>query len=223
LRLRTPCRALIREGDRITGVALEDEDVMAGTVVNAAGPWAKPLAEVAGVEMPLRVVREQDSVWQARDGRPLPQTSISNAVDAIYIRPLGQRRFIIGQGFPKAYLDVDPYNYREQADTAFEALTQERATSRIPPFQGMRLVSAYAALYDVTPDWYHLVGPREGLSGYADACGGSGHGFKVGPAIGRHLAEWLAEDRVDEAFRQLSHDRFAAGQPFAGAYGGNRG
>lgn len=223
LRLRTPCRALLRERGRIVGVALEGEDVMAGVVVNAAGPWAKPLAEVAGIEMPLRIVREQDSVWEAREGRPLPETSISNAVDAIYIRPLGERRFIIGQGFPKAYLDVDPYNYRERADPAFEALAQERATSRIPPFQGMRLVASYAALYDVTPDWYHLVGPREGLSGYADACGGSGHGFKVGPAIGQHLAQWLAEERVDDAFRQLSHDRFAAGRRFAGAYGGNRG
>ena len=58
----------------------------------------------------------------------------------------------------------------------------------------MKLIEAYAALYDVTPDWYPFVGPRAGIAGYADFSGGSGHGFKIAPAIGRELAR-LAADR----------------------------
>jgi sarcosine oxidase subunit beta len=86
----------------------------------------------------------------------------------------------------------------------------------------MRL-PCYAALYDVTPDWYPFVGPRVGLVGYADANGGSGHGFKLGPAIGRSLARWLVEGEVEEDFKRLSHDRLASGRSFAQGYGGNRG
>jgi len=220
---RAPARRLLRRGDRIVGVELDDIDVTAGVVVNAAGPWSKPLAESAGLAMPLRSVREQDTVWQVPAGRKVPGVSISNGVDAIYIRPLGGGRFVIGRGYPKEYTDVDPYNFKLAADAEFVADVQKRAEHRFPAFASMRLVDAYAALYDVTPDWYPFVGPRSGIGGYADFCGGSGHGFKIAPAVARELAAWLLTGRVSEDFRQFSHDRIADGKMFVQSFGGNRG
>jgi sarcosine oxidase subunit beta len=149
--------------------------------------------------------------------------SVSNGVDAIYLRPLGQSRFVIGRGFPKDYVDVDPYNYKETADDDFIAEAQARAERRFPPLAGMTLLQHYGALYDVTPDWYPFVGPRRGLAGYYDACGGSGHGFKLGPAIGAELARWIATGQAADDFAALSYDRLAAGRLFAQAFGGNRG
>ena len=219
---RTAARALLRTGDRITGVLTDAGPLAAGWVVNAAGPWAKPLAESAGLDLPLRSVREQDTIWEIPPGRPIPAVSISNGVDAIYLRPLPGRRFVIGRGFPKQYFDVDPYNYKTTADADFVADAQARAERRFPAFTGMRLIDSYAALYDVTPDWNPFVGPRAGLSGYADASGGSGHGFKIGPAIGRELAAWIADGTAADDFCQFSHDRIALKKMFTGAYGGNR-
>lgn len=223
VRLRTPVRSILRQGDRVVGVMTDAGPVHAGWVVNAAGPWAAGLAASAGIPMRMRSVREQDTVWEARAGRPLPESSVSNTVDAIYIRPLGARRFIVGRGFPKDYHDVDPCNYKTTADADFEEDVQLRLTRRIPAFEGARLVHSYAALYDVTADWYQYVGPREGLEGYADFCGGSGHGFKVAPAIAEELAAWLHEGKVDEDFSRLSHDRVEKGALFVQSYGGNRG
>ena len=220
---RTPVRRLLRKGDRITGVELDNAEVSANHVVNAAGPWAKPLAESAGLELPLRSVREQDTVWQVPAGRALPKCSISMGVDACYYRPLGQGRFIIGRGFPKEYVDVDPYNYKTTADAEFISDVQARVERRFPSFSGMKLIQAYAALYDVTPDWYPIVGPRSGIAGYADFSGGSGHGFKIAPAIGKELGDWLLTRNVGDDFRQFSHDRFAAGNLFVQSFGGNRG
>jgi glycine/D-amino acid oxidase-like deaminating enzyme len=222
-RARTPVRRLLGTRERITGVLTEDGPLHAGIVVNAAGPWARPLAEGVGLALPLRALREQDTVCQARPGRPLPDTSISNAVDATYLRPLGDGRFVCGRGFPKDYEDVDPYNYKQSPDESFVADTASRIEHRYPPLAGATRIDAYTALYDVTPDWYPFVGPRGGVEGYCDACGGSGHGFKLGPAIGLELARWIVRGQVAEDFRQLSFDRIGAGRPFAGAYGGNRG
>lgn len=223
VRTKTSCRALKRDGKRITGVVLDDGEIAAGTVVNAAGPFAKPLAESAGLEMQMRSVREQDTVWEARGERPLPQGSVSNAVDAIYLRPSGGRRFIVGRGFPKEYVDVDPYNYKESADDDFIADVQARLELRIPSFAGARLIASYAALYDVTVDWYPYVGPRSGIEGYADFCGGSGHGFKIAPAMAKELTQWIRTGKVADDFARLSYDRIARGNLFAGSYGGNRG
>jgi glycine/D-amino acid oxidase-like deaminating enzyme len=222
-RPRTPARALVRKGDRITGVALDGGEIAAAHVVNAAGPWAKPLAASAGLDLPLRAVREQDTVWQVPAGRAVPRTSISMGVDATYYRPLGNNRFIIGRGFPKEYVDVDPYNYKTTADSDFIADVQTRVERRFPAFVGMKLIEAYAALYDVTPDWYPFVGPRSGITGYADFCGGSGHGFKIAPSIARELVGWLLTGKVADDFRQFSHDRIAAKNLFVQSFGGNRG
>jgi glycine/D-amino acid oxidase-like deaminating enzyme len=223
LRTRTPVRRLLWQGDRVTGVELDSDEVSAKHVVNAAGPWAKPLAASVSLDLPLRAVREQDTVWQVPAGRAVPKTSVSMGVDACYYRPLGQGRFIIGRGFPKEYFDVDPYNFKTSADDDFIRDVQTRVERRFPAFAGMKLIEAYAALYDVTPDWYPIVGPRKGIAGYADFSGGSGHGFKIAPAIGKELAGWLLTGKVADDFRQFSHDRIAAGNLFVQSFGGNRG
>ena len=223
VRLKTACRGLVRRGDRVEGVVTDEGELAAGTVVNAAGPWAPKLAELAGIELTMRTLREQDTVWQWRPNRPMPECSISDAVDAIYLRPLGERRVVLGRGFPKPYIDCDPENYKQSADEAFIDELRERAELRFPTFQGAALVDSYSALYDVTPDWYPFVGPRAGLSGYYDASGGSGHGFKIAPAIGRELAGWIVDGRAAEDFAGLSYDRVARKQLFQQTYGGNRG
>jgi sarcosine oxidase subunit beta len=223
LRSKTPCRALTGDVKRVTGVVLDDGEIAAGVVINAAGPWAKPLAASVGIAMKMRSVREQDTVWETRSGRPIPEGSVSNAVDAIYLRPLGDRRFIVGRGFPKDYVDVDPYNYKTTADDDFVTDVQTRLDRRFPSFAGARLIASYAALYDVTMDWYPYVGPRVETSGYVDFCGGSGHGFKIAPAIALELSRWIRSGTVADDFQKLSYDRLANDRLFAGSYGGNRG
>ncbi len=221
-RPRTPVRELIREGDRVTGVLLDDGPLSAGGVINAAGPWAKFLAESAGLELPLQAVREQDSIWEVRGDRPLPTTPVSNPIEAIYMRPMGEGRWLFGRGYPKPYYGVDPYNFKETCDNDFITDLYDRWCKRIPPLQGSKLLHGYAALYDVTPDWIPFMGPRSGLEGYYDACGGSGHAFKTGPIFARELVDWIVDDKVRDDYRQFSFDRVAADNMFQQSFGGNR-
>ena len=221
-RPRTPTRALIRNGDRITGVLLDEGEVGAGIVINAAGPWSAMLAKSADLDLPLRAVREQDAVWEVRGDRPLPSTPVSNPIEAVYMRPMGEGRWLFGRGYPKPYFDVDPNNFKETCDNDFVVDVYERWCKRIPPLEGSRLLHGYAALYDVTPDWIPFMGPRAGLEGYADACGGSGHAFKTGPIFARELVDWLIDGAVRDDFRRFSHDRVEAGLLFNQSFGGNR-
>ena len=222
-RFKTPCRGLLRDGDRVTGVLLEDGPVTAGAVVNAAGPWARFLAESVDLELPLRALREQDTILEVRPGRTMPTTPLSNAIEPSYMRPLGDGRWLLGRGFPKPYFDVDPYNYKESGDNDFAVEVLDMMTRRIPPLQGAKVVGGYAALYDVTPDWMPFFGPRSGIEGYCDACGGSGHAFKTGPILARELVEWMLQGTVRDDYRQLSHDRVAGDNLFKATFGGNRG
>jgi glycine/D-amino acid oxidase-like deaminating enzyme len=221
-RSRTAVRGLNRTDSKITGVMLESENISAGAVVNAAGPWATFLAGSADLELPMRAVREMDSIWEVRPDRVLPTTPVSNPIEATYMRPMGEGRWLFGRGFPKPYFNVDPYNYKESADEEFVMDIYERWIQRIPALQGSRMLHAYAALYDVTPDWIPFVGPRNDIDGYYDASGGSGHAFKTGPIFGRELAEWITADTVRDDFRRFSFDRLSDKETFKQAFGGNR-
>ena len=152
----------------------------------------------------------------------MPATPVANAIEATYLRPLSEGRWLLGRGFPKPYFDVDPYNFKESADEEYSLEVLDLITKRIPPLQGAKILGGYAALYDVTPDWAPFFGPRSGLEGYYEACGGSGHAFKTGPILSRELADWILEGTVKDDFRQLSYDRVENDDLFKTTFGGNR-
>ena len=78
-------------------------------------------------------------------------------------------------------------------------------------------------LYTVTPDWHPIVGPVAERPGLWVATGGSGHAFKIGPAIGEMLADAIVDGSCDWIDANLfAPGRFAAGQSFSSSYGGNR-
>ena len=223
-RYHTPCRALVRDGDRVAGVVLDEGFVAAGSVVNAAGPWSPFLARSVGLDLPMRALREQDIIIEVPVDRTMPSTPVSNPIEPTYMRPVaGEGRWLLGRGFPKPYVEVDPYNYKKTFDDDFAVEVLELMTKRIPSLEGSRIVGGYAALYDTTPDWMPFFGPRRELTGYYDACGGSGHAYKTGPIMARELADWLLDDVVKDDFRQLGFDRVADGRMFVSTFGGNRG
>jgi sarcosine oxidase subunit beta len=192
-------------------------------VVNAAGPWSAGLAKTAKIDLPVSIYREQETIWECPHADEMPPSSISNSVDAIYLRPMGQRRYTVGRGFPKEYTEADPKNYVRGVDDWFVNDILTRVQRRFPPFARARCIDGFASLYDVTPDWYPFVGLRRDVPGYADASGGSGHGFKLAPALGKHLARWISSGRVTPEVARLSYDRVPDGRMFVQKYGGNRG
>jgi glycine/D-amino acid oxidase-like deaminating enzyme len=77
----------------------------------------------------------------------------------------------------------------------------------------------YAALYDITPDWHPIIDELPAGSGLFHCAGFSGHGFKLGPAVGVMMAELItkaAEPQFPSHLFRLS--RFAGGDPVRGQY-----
>lgn len=219
----TACNRLTRNGTRIEGIETAVGRYSCGCVVNACGPWSRALARTAGIELKMKVVREQETVWECRRGSEMPPSSISDAVDAIYLRPLGNGRYTVGRGFPKAYTEVDPDSYVRTVDDEFVNDVLSRLQLRFLPFLNVRYLHGFASLYDVTEDWYPYLGFRSDVSGYVDACGGSGHGFKLAPALGEYLSSWIVNSSIDPEIESLSYDRVKENRLFAQKFGGNRG
>ena len=144
----------------------------------------------------------------------------------MYFRPaseLGQRRLLTGRGYPKEYELVHPDAFDETVEPSFEADVRSRVTYRLPELAGMRAVDGRVGLYDVTPDWHPLLGPVDGYEGLHLATGGSGHCFKLGPAIGELVAGAIIDKPAGYAdVATFSLSRFAEGRSLGSSYGGNR-
>lgn len=98
-----------------------------------------------------------------------------------------------------------------------------RLTGRFPALRELRLRDGRVGLYSVTPDWHPLLGPVDEVEGLHLATGGSGHCFKLGPAIGAMVAGMILGTPTDYAdIRDFRLGRFAAGETFQSTYGGNR-
>jgi glycine/D-amino acid oxidase-like deaminating enzyme len=57
------------------------------------------------------------------------------------------------------------------------------------------IAERWAGLIDVTPDAVPVISPVRALPGFFLASGFSGHGFGIGPAAGRLIADLVAGDR----------------------------
>jgi glycine/D-amino acid oxidase-like deaminating enzyme len=221
----TRVEAIEVEHGRVRGVRVEGELIECEIVVLAAGPWSGGLARTAGVELPLEITREQDVVFATDPERTIP-CAVSSQVDRVYMRPApeqGESRLLAGRGFPKEYERAQPDSYEESVDDAFERDVRTRLTGRLPRLEGMRAVGGRVGLYDVTPDWHPILGPAGEPENLVLAAGGSGHCFKLAPAIGELVAaQILGRTLAYAAAGSFSLARFATGREFASAYGGNR-
>ena len=90
---------------------------------------------------------------------------------------------------------------------------------RYPAMEHSASTTSYAALYAITPDWHPVIDEMIPDSGLFICAGFSGHGFKLGPAVGSMVADMVTgQDRsgLDRSLFRLS--RFEEGEPVAGRY-----
>ncbi len=180
-------------GDRVLSVRLDDGTHLACDVlVNAAGPWAARVAAMLGIDLPVRARRRMVFVFDCRT--PLLACPLVIDPTGIWFRP-EQGRFIAGRspwaGEPdpdEPPLEVDEAMF---TDTIWPVLA-----ARVPAFEAIRLTSAWAGYYEMNVfDHNGIVGPHPAVANAIFANGFSGHGLQHAPAIGRAVAELIADGR----------------------------
>jgi glycine/D-amino acid oxidase-like deaminating enzyme len=206
-------------GDRVTAVETSRGPIETPRVVNAAGTWAHGLARTVGVAVPITVCRHKIALVAWPEDAAGPHPMVYDFVTNIYTRP-ETGMLLVGPLDSEELNDrADPDAYREGLDLDEKTDLLARAAVRFPVLERGSVRRAYAGCFDVTPDW-HPVLDETGPAGFYLACGFSGHGFKLSPAVGEMVAGLVTEGKKPgddvHAFR-LS--RFAEGKPIRGTYG----
>ena len=220
LRQSTPVTAIDTRGGHVRGVRTPRGEIAAGHVVIAAGPWARPVGRLAGLDLPVTPSRESIITLRPTfDWTPVHPVT-GDLVNEVYLRPetgglilVGNTRDTIVPG------DPDHYEDRPGADHTTEILT--RLAHLMPGVATAAITSGWSGMYEVSPDWNPIMGTAVGTTGLHYAVGFSGHGFKLSPLVGILMAEQVLEGRartIDITPYRL--ERFRDGQALRVAYQG---
>lgn len=200
--------ALLTDGDRVTGAGTAaGEEIRAGAVVNAAGPWAGELAATAGVELPLEPIPRNVVVTGPFPGAPARRTLVVDTPTSFYFHREGPG-VLMGMGSP----DERP-SFDTTVDQAFVADEVLPTAMRVfPPIEEAGIEGSWCGLYEMTPDRHPILG--EAVPGLFLANGFSGHGFQHSPIVGKLLAEMIVDGAASTVdVSSLSLDRFERGRP----------
>jgi sarcosine oxidase subunit beta len=195
------------EDGAVVGVETGDGTRPAAAVVNAAGPWAPAVNEMAGVSLPFRHNRGPVVVLGKDDPFSLPFIQFG---DGLYVRGEGRNQAFGGR-FGASYEDaerLDPTDARS-IDHDFYLEIGERIEAAIPRLEGAEVVADWVGVRTLTPDGVPIVG-ESAVDEFYLAAGMNGLGVTLAPAVGEFLANRIAGESVDpEVAAYLSPDRFA--------------
>ena len=82
-----------------------------------------------------------------------------------------------------------------------ERIARAYAAERFPALAGAALLSSRSCRYELTPDSHFVAGPHPEHAGAWLFGGGSGHGFKHGPALAERMAAALVGGPLPEQWR----------------------
>lgn len=190
------------------------------TVINCGGPWASLLCRRLGIELPLQVVRPEQAFFAPPRSFGLERHVFADLQNGTYWKSEASGLTRVGLlSFEHDAKVDDPDRYDESASGAFLADCRARLARRVAAYADAVCWGGCGALYTVTPDAQALIGAVEGIEGLFIVSGFSGHGFKLGPSVGRGVAAIVLGGDVGPLDRGFfSPRRFREGRRNTPAY-----
>jgi sarcosine oxidase subunit beta len=197
-------------GGRVTGVATSKGPIDAPTIVNAAGPYAREIGFMAGVDVPVDPYRRHIFIAQAPQAAtgapwavPASRVLVIDFESTFYFHREGAG-LLFGMGDRH---ETPTFDMTVQWDFLPQVI--DVAVKRLPSLAEASISHAWAGLYEVTPDANPIIGAAAGVDGFFLINGFSGHGFQHSPAAGRILADLIAGRDPQFDLTPFTHARFA--------------
>ena len=190
-------------GGQVEAVETAQDTIQTRLVLNAAGPWAGSIGEMAGVRIPIVPLRRQMFTTNALTEIPEDFPFVIDFTQSLYFHREGDG-LLIGMSNQKEMPGFD-----QTVDEEFELVNFEAAIARMPLLEHARRASHWAGLYEVTPDAHPIFGGSP-VKGFTICAGFSGHGFMHGPIAGKLMSEYILDgafSTVDVSMLDLARFR----------------
>lgn len=190
---------------RVQGVRTSAGDIATRLMINCAGPWAASIGRMAGLEIPVLPYRRHIAVTGTFPAVPRNTPMTVDFHTSLYFHPEGDG-VLMGmsdRAEPPAFVTDVNWDFLEKMF--------EQAARRAPALAGAGVKTAWAGLYESTPDHQAILGPIAEVEGFWCAAGFSGHGFMQAPAAALLLAQLLLDKKSEIDISSFAFKRFARG------------
>ena len=208
--LNDTATGLTHAGGRVSEVTLASgEKIACGHVINTAGINARKIAAMAGINLPVFPRKRFIYVFDCRD--EIEKVPLTIDPSGVWFRP-ESTQFICGVSPEES---DDPNAEDLELDyRLFEDVIWPTLAERVPAFEAIKLVRAWAGHYDYNVfDQNVIVGFAPGYQNLLLANGFSGHGLQQSPAIGRALSELVTFGQYRTLdLRRFGYDRLLTGE-----------
>jgi sarcosine oxidase subunit beta len=160
----------------------------ADIVLNAAGGWSRDVAAMMGFKLPTLPVRHQ--IMASEPLAPFLDPMVVTLKDGFYMSQAARGELIGGITESGAHGN-DP----RKSTTKFCQQMSSRMVSLFPRLSEARMLRQWAGFYDMSPDANPILDEVPVVNNLYVACGFSGHGFMISPAVGEFMASLLLGDK----------------------------
>ncbi len=184
---------VVRSGRKVTHVIAGDGERHAcDTLVNAAGAWARKLAEMMDIDIPVYARRR--SIFNVSSPARLAACPLLIDPSGVYFRPEGNT-YITGTS-PGAENDPNDLPLDEVDHAIFDDVIWPTLAHRVPGFEALRVENCWSGYYEYNVlDQNAIIGYHPAIDNCVFANGFSGHGLQQGPATGRGVSELILNGR----------------------------
>jgi glycine/D-amino acid oxidase-like deaminating enzyme len=209
----TPASAISTRHGAVEHVVTDQGDIETPVVVDAAGAWARVVAEMTGIRVPIIPTRHQLYITRPIEGVKAEQPIVRVLDVNVYVRP--ERDGLMLGGYEPDPLQVNvrglPDDFQiEDLALDFEPLRKltDEVRAQFPVLVGAAISEFRGGLPTMTADGRHIVDRVPGVAGFFVASGCCVGGLSISPAVGEVLADWIVDGTPPLDLSSLSLSRF---------------
>lgn len=215
---QTTVEQILVEGDKVVGVKTNKGTISAPVVVVAAGNGSKRLCEAIGVDLPVWPFYIKVAFFQRPSEMSKRHMTYIDGPNQTYFRPEGSSLTLIGGGAWDERVE-DPETDTTTIDLDFLSEIGAQLAKRFPVMEKAGSRGGQVGYDTMSVDGHPIIGSVDGLPGLYIQTGMSGTGFKISPAVGRNLAEYIVEGHWAEVNCDIfSPERFKKNIIIRGPY-----
>jgi sarcosine oxidase subunit beta len=199
IRDHSPVRQLKTHRGQVIAAITDNGEYKGSVFVNAAGPWSRELCNMIGLDIPFDVCKATIMVSEV-----LPHM-INQFVESdtfYYRQALEGNLHFSDESTHDPDIDKKSVPYKHFIELG------QKLTAFLPFTKNINLIRAYAGIIHSTPDGIPILDKAPGFDNFFITAGFSGHGFCLGPIIGKLIAEWIVDGHSSMDLSAFRFSRF---------------
>jgi sarcosine oxidase subunit beta len=192
--------------NKVSAVITDKQTIETDLVVNAAGVAGRSVANMVGLDLPMRPVFSEAMITEPYP--PLFKQMIGHAKGLFY-----GRQTVHGSFFWGGFVGTEQFIHRE-GKPLFHFIApaiSHMVIDFFPVLKDVNVIRTWSGLIAQMSDAIPVLGFTEEVPGFVFATGFSGHGFGLAPIIGRLMCELIMDCQTSIPINDFCFGRFSKG------------